>query len=121
MIFHFLLIISIPSCLHCLDLSQRVEELERQLGGLENKVQVLEKQMGGLKSLVITTLEQELVDNYGMIRRCPKPEVEHGVVTCTNEDIVPGTRCEAACDPGYPPGPSVTCQEKLGTWSDQIR
>lgn len=104
-----LLIISAPLCFGSdQNLLQRVDQLEKQLGGLE--------------SLVAKILEQELVDHYGLIRRCPMPSLDHGVVRCDKEDRVPGTKCSAKCAPGYTPATSaVTCLKGGKAWSQELR
>ena len=107
-IFYFSLILSLPSCIYSLSLEQRVTEMEKQLSDLTG--------------LVANILEQELVDRYGMIRRCPLPTVDHGEVECSNEDRKPGTTCKALCAPGYIASfKSSTCEKGGQTWSNELR
>ena len=106
-ILNLFLILTVLFCANALNLEQREAELENQLGGLE--------------SLVKKILEQELVERYGMIRRCPMPHVDHGKVECNQEDRIPGTHCKDQCAPGYVATESVTCQKGGQTWSGQLR
>merc|ERR550519_2843443 len=109
------------------DLRRRVESLESQLGGLE---------------------VAKILEMYGMIRRCERPVVDHGYVRCTNspqfmandifeiDDLVPGSLCSVACEPGYTAKGGVekedghkwvTCGQKQRkdfrghTWSEELR
>jgi len=82
----------------------------------------IEKQLEDMDALVTRILEDELVDHYGMIRRCPLPHVDNGEVECSSEDRVPGTTCKALCAPSYrASATSVTCEKGGRTWSSELR
>ena len=96
---------------------QRLKAFEKNsfTASLEERVSQLE--------ITVAELEESLVEDYGLIKRCRMPTFEHGVASCnhlgnmrlrildTNEglcvDLTPGKVCKALCDAGWIQTPGI--------------
>ena len=107
---NFLLIWLLLSC-------HRLKAFEKNsfTASLEERVSQLE--------ITVAELEESLVEDYGLIKRCRMPTFEHGVASCnhlgkmsfsildTKEglcvDLTPGKVCKALCDAGWIQTPGI--------------
>ena len=87
-----------------------------------NAALTLEERVSQLE-VTVAELEESLVEDYGLIKRCRMPTFEHGVASCnhlgkmsfsildTNEDffvdLTPGKVCKALCDAGWIQTPGI--------------
>jgi len=82
---------------------------------LEQRLTKLEKE--------VAQLEDSLVTDYGLIRRCRLPQIEHGKASCNFKDLKPYTLCKVICNPGWIPTPGkqfAWCQEG-GEWNTVLK
>ena len=82
--------------------------------------------------LTVAELEDSLVKDYGLIRRCRVPTFEHGVASCNHlgkltimilensgarvlcfVDLTPGKVCKALCNAGWIQTPGIYCLPSL--------
>jgi len=85
--------------------------------GIQVQSLSLEERLTNLEK-VVSQLEESLVKDYGLIKRCRVPQVEHGEASCDYVDLKPGSKCKVICDAGWTPSPGkqlTRCQEG-GEW-----
>ena len=56
---------------------------------------------------VVSRIEESLVEDYGLVKRCRLPHFDHGVASCNYHDLKPGSVCKSICDAGWIASPGM--------------
>ena len=62
---------------------------------------------------IVSRIEESLVEDYGLVRRCRLPLFDHGVASCNYHDLKPGSVCKSICDAGWIASPGTSIVQEV--------